>query len=373
MLHHVWLTVWPLEYGRAPSGFARVTDVFAYGHFAVGVFIVLSGYCLALPGRASVGALAFLRRRARRILPPYYAALALSLLLATTLVSAHTGTHWDISVPVTRTGVLANALLLQDVLAPGQVNHVFWSIAVECQIYLLFPLLVLLLARRGVVAAVGAAAVASAGLCTAVAFVPALGPFRLGGLTPQYLFLFVLGMAAARVSAARVPWTAVAGATAIALVVAIAILGRARTFGAFPWLDPLVGLATASLLLSFASERPSRVRALLSQRRVVALGAMAYSVYLIHAPLVQLAWQIAIQPLHLSGLRAFVGLLCVAVPFVLASSAVFFRFCERPFVRAQPPGAVPRRLPIPALTAAMITPANVTIPSARTNVSSKNL
>src|SRR6185369_16490784 len=56
--------------------------VFAFGHEAVAIFIVLSGYCLMLPAARSHPARLtsttgdFLRRRALRILPPYFAALA---------------------------------------------------------------------------------------------------------------------------------------------------------------------------------------------------------------------------------------------------------------------------------------------------------
>ena len=122
VLHHVWLTVWPLEYGLAPVGSAALlTGVFAFGHFAVAVFIVLSGFCLTLPvaraGELRGGARRFFRRRARRILPPYYAALALSLLLLGVAVGDTTGTHWDLSVPVSREGFLANVFLVQNVLA----------------------------------------------------------------------------------------------------------------------------------------------------------------------------------------------------------------------------------------------------------------
>ena len=56
-----------------------------FGHYAVGVFIVLSGYSLMLPvarsqdGRIPGGVVDFFKRRARRILPPYYAAIVCSL------------------------------------------------------------------------------------------------------------------------------------------------------------------------------------------------------------------------------------------------------------------------------------------------------
>ena len=57
--------------------------LFRHGHYAVAVFIVLSGFCLMLPvtrdpnGRLPGGFAAYLGRRARRILPPYYAALGM--------------------------------------------------------------------------------------------------------------------------------------------------------------------------------------------------------------------------------------------------------------------------------------------------------
>src|SRR4051812_16368916 len=74
---------------------------FAFGHEAVAVFIVLSGYCLMLPvirnqqSPSTVALGAFVRRRAFRILPPYFAALAYSLLLMASLSvlrRPHTGT-----------------------------------------------------------------------------------------------------------------------------------------------------------------------------------------------------------------------------------------------------------------------------------------
>jgi peptidoglycan/LPS O-acetylase OafA/YrhL len=348
VLHHAWLTIWPFEYGRAPRGLARVTDVLAYGHFPVGVFIVVSGFCLMRPvcaaGELGGGALAFLRRRARRILPPYYAAVGLSLLLVWTVVGADTGTHWDISVPVSAAGYLGNLLLLQDVVGAGQVNHAFWSIAVECQIYLLFPALVVLWRRRGAATALAAAAAISAALCILVSALPVMGRLNLAGLTPQYLFLFALGMLAAQLAVSgharcdRVPWALVSALAAVAVVVAVALLGRDGSFRAFPWLDPLVGLAAAALLVSTAREPASRLRTILSTPRVAALGAFAYSIYLVHAPLVQLVWQLAVQPLQLQGMRAFVVLVAVGVPFVLATAYGFFLVFERPFVRPRRPG-----------------------------------
>src|SRR5215203_1884331 len=80
VLHHAALLVPPSGL-TGPATVARF--LLRHGHYAVAVFIVLSGYCLMLPvardplGRLPGGTLAFFGRRARRILPPYYAALVL--------------------------------------------------------------------------------------------------------------------------------------------------------------------------------------------------------------------------------------------------------------------------------------------------------
>ncbi|HEX6242340.1 MAG TPA: acyltransferase family protein, partial [Polyangiales bacterium] len=102
-------------------GWARVVRrVFAYGHEAVAVFIVLSGYSLMLPvvrasGRLNHGALGYLRRRARRILPPYYATLAYTLALVAAVPALQeygTRTIWDDSLPAFEPGPIVSHALL---------------------------------------------------------------------------------------------------------------------------------------------------------------------------------------------------------------------------------------------------------------------
>ncbi|RUT01541.1 hypothetical protein DSM106972_066380 [Dulcicalothrix desertica PCC 7102] len=74
-----------------------------YGAFSVVIFLVLSGYVLMLPvvksqhGLISGGFLKYIKRRARRILPPYYAALIGCLLLAFIifLLEEFTSFKWD--------------------------------------------------------------------------------------------------------------------------------------------------------------------------------------------------------------------------------------------------------------------------------------
>ena len=154
--NHAWLTVYPTV-GAAdnPHGLlGAVTTWMVYGHFAVVAFIVVSGYSLAISTTANGARLrggfpAFLRRRFTRIVLPYWGALALSLALATTAISADTGTHWDAALPVTVKGVVLHVLLLQDFALTGQINHALWSIALEWHIYFLFPLILWLRRRLG--------------------------------------------------------------------------------------------------------------------------------------------------------------------------------------------------------------------------------
>ena len=89
VVNHVFLRAFPgYPVDKAPFWAAW----FIYGRFAVVVFIVLSGFSLALsPARHGWrldGVSRFARRRAWRILPPYWAALAFSLAVAWLLVRA---------------------------------------------------------------------------------------------------------------------------------------------------------------------------------------------------------------------------------------------------------------------------------------------
>src|SRR5580704_9768828 len=79
-VNHVYAQTWSAGAKQfPPRALSLLTYSLVAGHFAVSVFIVISGFCLSLPlirdgGELRGGVKAFLKRRARRILPPYYAA-----------------------------------------------------------------------------------------------------------------------------------------------------------------------------------------------------------------------------------------------------------------------------------------------------------
>jgi len=157
VMHHILFYFWP-PWGQPPRNpLVRVAnEFFSYGRYAVAIFIVLSGFCLALPvikeGRMRHTFGQFIWRRARRILAPYYAALILSLLFIAVTGTARTQTIWDDSVNLTWLGATANFLAVQNwfgAQAFGQINYAFWSVAVEWNIYFFFPLILWLWAKLG--------------------------------------------------------------------------------------------------------------------------------------------------------------------------------------------------------------------------------
>jgi peptidoglycan/LPS O-acetylase OafA/YrhL len=108
--------------GQAAEELPIIDAIVHWGSLGVPVFIVLSGYVLMLPvmGREGFtlpkGVKHFLRRRGERILPPYYAALAISalLILAVPAMNKEGGTQWDDKIPVTLSGLLAHVFLVHD-------------------------------------------------------------------------------------------------------------------------------------------------------------------------------------------------------------------------------------------------------------------
>src|SRR5579883_2532974 len=151
---------------------AHVSSFFDHGHYAVAVFIVLSGYCLMLPvardaeGRLRGGLWQYIKRRARRILPPYYAAMGLSLAMIALIPALGSPSHsrWDVAIPAFTPGAILSHLFLVHDVTPTwlfRIDPPMWSVAFEWHIYFLFPLLLIVWRRLGIVAAVGAGFVLS--------------------------------------------------------------------------------------------------------------------------------------------------------------------------------------------------------------------
>lgn len=293
--------------GSTPLG--KALDVLLYLHLAVDVFLVLSGFCLALPVvrngyRLNVPVGDYLWGRAARILPPYYAVLLLLLLVNSivpiTVWSRHAaGLTQDLPA-----GVLwSNLLLLQDIFPTyNQINGPFWSIATEWHLYFLFPLIVVLLRRIGEASLMVLGAALAALLVRADATLGIASPAFpiMVPHPPHYILLFLLGIASASLAfgghgGASKARPAVAWATMALLgIPLLLLLYRWRIVDAsnvhvfedhYPILDALTGGVTAAGLWGLA-QLPAQAwaRRVLAWRPLVWIGGFSYSLYLVHNP-----------------------------------------------------------------------------------------
>ncbi len=333
-----------------------------YGHYAVAVFIVLSGYSLMLPlarsgdMRLRGGMGRYILRRARRILPPYYAALLLSLLC---LAATH---HLDI---VSRSAFVSHLVLLHNLNASWNtaINIPLWSVATEGQIYFLFPLVLLPLWRYG-----GVIAALAGGFVLGLLphfLLPRAGNFDWA--CPWYLGLFTLGMAAAMIHFApaasvcarlrNLPWPALTLGCAVVFAGMIVALPRVASDDSWGF-DLLAGLVAACLVCACAQTtlqmEQTQIQQAKDQKRkhnatakrsgllrvvehpfALLLGMFSYSLYLTHI-LVKWGLYALLGSRNMPPALLLTLLLGVGVPCSLLVAWIFYQVVERHFVAARP-------------------------------------
>lgn len=342
--------------------------LFRHGHLAVAVFIVISGYCLMLPLArhdkvALDGTGGFIKRRAWRILPPYYAALAftLALMLAVPGMSNVTKGEGASALPVFQTWTIVSHVLLFHHWSDLWIIKIvppFWSIGVEWQIYFFMPLLLLPLLRR--LGKLGMLLV-SALLCIVLtyacaSFLPEKQNFI------HFIALFAAGMVTAQVCFSpsaesrrlreRLPATQCFVAL-LAFILMLLLLQTRASWSAKPliamigrvtwanvWvMDYLVTLCFCSLLVGLCQETKSgtigRIHRLLHWSPLVFVGHFSYSLYLIHDPILRFICTVG-EYLHFNAIMQYVVTFMVGVPCAIASGYLLFLSVERHFIRTLP-------------------------------------
>jgi peptidoglycan/LPS O-acetylase OafA/YrhL len=347
VVNHIFLRTFPgYPRDRAPSWAGWLI----YGRFAVVVFIVLSGFSLALsPARHGWrldGLPRFARRRARRILPAYWAALVFSLAVAW-LVTPPPG-----QAPPGAKSVLVNGLLVQNLVGAPSPNRSFWSMAVEAQLYLAFPLLLLMVRRFGAMAMVATVTLLVVGLGIVGPHVSGLSTFVVQS-PPDLAALFALGiLTAGIVGAGRArrtwPWGWLALAAAAPVLGVISWRGSVWTLGHLLWVDLALGPAVACLLAALATGRPAPLVRLLDARPIRKLGLSSYSLYLVHGPVVVVIYDRIVAGRVPQGVPAFLVMVAVAVPVTIVFARVFAAAFEGPLPRRRSaPHPVPGRPALP--------------------------
>ena len=331
LMFHCWL----LTFAGFPANSGPAwTGVFMYGRLAVVFFLALSGFSLALSPASKGWRLGrvgtFARRRAWRILPPYWAALLFSLWVGYNVVAA---SHYG--PPTTRTDVIY-ALMLQDVFTAPTPNAAFWSIAVEAELYIAFPLLILLRRRIG---AVGVLAFAFVPLVVYGLLAPNANPVEgsnhlVANLTP----VFVAGMVAVGVVTAserirRIPWHWLAVAIAAPVVAVIVVRGSVWTVHHYFWIDLALIPAMVFLIMSVAVGTAVPLRRLLGTKPMRSLGSFSYSLYLVHLPIVMIISRKLAMPYAGRGVGAFWLTLSLSLALSIPFAWGFSRLFELPFQR----------------------------------------
>lgn len=328
-----------------PGGFAGVDIFFVISGFVVSVSVANRG-----PMSLGPFLLFFYARRMRRILPALVAALLATALVSTLFIPAS-----YLSDRNRTTGLLAFFGLSNVILgAPGgdyfspkaefnPYTHT-WSLGVEEQFYLLFPLLFHAW-RAGGKRRYASAALFAAGLCASLAWSvwarPAMhaqafylifGRFwELAAGVLLYQCVARAGRPAGRPAAA---FGIEAGVWASAVAVLAGFVASKPALYPFPGaLVPVAG-ALGLLGLLHGRARASPVRAALEQPALRFVGRISYSLYLWHWPVfVVFRWT-----LGLDSAGGKTSALLVACALATAS----YRFIETPLRRG---GAAARRAP----------------------------
>jgi peptidoglycan/LPS O-acetylase OafA/YrhL len=317
------------------------------GFIGVDVFFVISGYLitsLLLAERSATGharILSFWGRRARRLLPALLALIAGTLLYTVVFLPDEVSSlRGDTLASL---GYVSNwYLIFQDQSyfetfgRPSLLRHL-WSLAVEEQFYLCFPLIFALvlgrLRARYAIPIVFTGALASAALMAAL-YEPGVDASRVYYGTDTHIAGILVGSAVAfawrpgrlpaRVTRANSHLADAVGLAALAGLVVISVV--ATESGAFLYRGGFLAVAVAASLLIAAAVHPGAtlISHVLARRPLVWLGTRSYSVYLWHWPVFMLTRPG--QDVSMDGAELF----ALRVLITLAVAELSFRLVEAP-------------------------------------------
>ena len=321
----------------------------SFGYIGVFLFFVISGFCIHLQWAKAKAAGkepeirfgAFWKRRLRRLYPPYIIALLLFLLLTAVTLGINL-THfffYDIGMH----------LLMLHNLDPNTcytINGVFWTLAIEEQLYLAYFLLLFIRVRWGW------------GVTLVVCLLA-----RLGWMVLSHVVWLKTGFGIPVPEAAAVHWfTWALGAIGVEVffgmiklrgwsrdlrLAALLIVGASAISSSLPLINKDTFLHNASwflihpfwglgffivvnrmVLAEQSWLRNAKLPSLVSLFST--LGIFSYSIYLTHELVIMQSWRWTI-PSWLQLLNVFV----IVIPATIIFAWVFFWFCEKPFMTNQ--------------------------------------
>ena len=327
---------------------AYIVSPLRWGYLGVGLFLVLSGFCIHLPfarKRNEVGSYdfnwrKFYLRRLWRLYPAYGASVIGTFILL--LLATH-GSSFVTAVP--SFGDLFTHLTLThgyfDRYFYGIVD-VYWSLALEFQLYLAYPIFLYLFRKAGLTRSIAFLTIASLAwrliamnvFHSQLISVAWTGPYAMMGCIfarmPEWLFgawlaeWFVSGAAH---RAARLPLAFAAGGVLFMTIVTTLVQSL--------WIftDALFGLGFAFMIAAaISSPRKENVRPPSKiYRSMVWMGTISYSLYLFH---MQFSWFANpwIRNIPSDTLQFILRIIVLAISIPII--AFIFRLVEAPFLSA---------------------------------------
>lgn len=323
----------------AVVGFHLRLPGFSGGALGVDIFFVLSGFLITsillseLAQNRTISFRRFYARRALRLLPAYFAVVLFAVILYTVLVP----------VGGTRRGVIASFFYVANWVAAagagglGTLAHT-WSLSVEEQFYLVWPLLLLVIFRfargnRRVILAAISGVLALTWIITLVAVAIGVSFDLLNNATnfraTELLagcVLAVLAKGSLLSRLAKAPKTSsAAGALSLLGLIGFIVFGEAESHTMLLVTWGGISLCVVVLIASLQHPRKSIVARVLSYKPLVAVGIVSYGIYLWHFPVM-----VSIDALI--GLDSVPAMLLSLVATAVLVVGSYF-LIERPFLR----------------------------------------
>lgn len=329
---------------------------FAGGFVGVDVFFVISGYLISskLAREVNSGAFnfeAFLKGRVRRLLPALLVTIALTFAVGAILFAPADFKMLSGST-IAALFSLSNVTFWYeadyfDVAAILKPLLHTWSLAVETQFYLVWPLVILIVARRKLLPSLIGITVGSLLLAVVMVNHDQSGAFF---LTPFRIWEFSAGglvyALETRLRLGRRSSDALYFLGVISVLLPIFTYSEGTQFPGLSAIPPIVG--TALMLLSGPT---SRLTGVLQTKSLVFLGEISYSVYLVHWPLVVFVQYTLVRELNWLDQTTL-----LVVTLILSVSLYYF--VEEPFRKPNSIRSIRPSFIYAMLMAAVIIPAS---------------
>lgn len=308
-------------------------DFLLYGRFAVAFFIVISGFTLTLdainnPDRYR-GYVSYLKRRAGRLLPPYFAGLLLSILMILLFIGKKEPGHWSTSLPLSIPALFSSVFLVQN-FTPyiSKINHAYWFMPLIWQLSVIFPFLLFTLRKITVIPFVFLSF-----LLGRFIFYHQSGTIFSRGQF-HFIALFCVGMAVAHICTKGYlkKFLGSLFAQALALLcVAYYFFYIAKVPGVLGskmfFMDFFTAFTCSVILLvGFASN--GFIKRILEFRPLAFVGVISYSLYLTHTLVIAVGKRYVLNPLQLPASTEFLLLLGVGMPIAFTFAWIFYRLVE---------------------------------------------